>query len=460
MKRIKIVAIALFSLATIVNVNAQDANNPWAVSAGINSVDVYGGTDFFNDWLGFGDKNGQDDYNLIPTISRITAERYLSDGFILQLAGSLNRINTVNVRDDADLVHSSVDLNLKYGLDGLVKGIFGKSTQYFSPFVYVGGGYTSLDSEGDGMINYGVGFNVWFSETVGLSLQSGAKQASSNVIPTHFQHNLGLVVKFGGTDTDGDGIYDKYDACPEVAGLKEFNGCPDTDGDGIIDGEDACPSVAGLATLNGCPDADADGIADKDDMCPNAKGTKANNGCPDTDGDGIVDKDDKCSSVSGPKANGGCPWPDTDGDGVLDKDDNCNNEAGPASNNGCPEPIITEVAEKKMGEFAKTILFKSGRATFLPMVSGKLDGIVSIMKEFSKANFMIEGHTDSTGSKGLNNKLSAKRAAAVKDYLVQNGIDASRLDSKGFGEDNPIDTNKTRAGRANNRRVEIKVTNE
>ncbi|MGB1502051.1 MAG: OmpA family protein, partial [Flavobacteriaceae bacterium] len=132
MKRIKIVAIALFTLATIVNVNAQDANNPWAVSAGINSVDVYGGSEFFNDWLGFGDKNGNDDYNLIPTISRITAERYLSDGFTLQLAGSLNRINTVSTTDDADLVHSSVDLNLKYGLDGLVKGIFGKSTQYFS----------------------------------------------------------------------------------------------------------------------------------------------------------------------------------------------------------------------------------------------------------------------------------------------------------------------------------------
>ena len=147
MKRIKIVAIALFTLATIVNVNAQDSNNPWAVSAGINSVDVYGGSQFFNDWLGFGDKNGQDDYNIIPTISRITAERYLSDGFILQLAGSLNRITTVNVTDDADLVHSSVDLNLKYGLDGLVKGIFGNSTKYFSPFVYVGGGYTSLDSE-------------------------------------------------------------------------------------------------------------------------------------------------------------------------------------------------------------------------------------------------------------------------------------------------------------------------
>ena len=109
------------------------------------------------------------------------------------MAGSLNRITQVNEPDDADLVHSSVDLNLKYGLDGLVKGIFGNSTRYFSPFVYVGGGYTSLDSDGDGMINYGYGFNVWLSETLGLTYQGGVKQASSNVIPTHFQHGLGLV---------------------------------------------------------------------------------------------------------------------------------------------------------------------------------------------------------------------------------------------------------------------------
>ena len=419
MKNIKLAVIALFTLVATYNVNAQDSNNPWAISIGVNVVDVRGSDDFTSV---IEDHLVTSDWNLLPTISRITAERYLEDGFTLQLAGSMNRITTVSQPDDADLTHASFDVNLKYGLDALVAKIFDNSTRYFSPFVYLGGGYTALDGEGEGMLNYGFGFNVMLSETVGLVYQSGTKQEFKDIVPTHFKHSLGIVMKFGGKDSDGDGIYDKYDSCPEVAGLKEFNGCPDTDGDGIIDCEDACPTVAGLATLNGCPDADYDGIADKDDMCPNAKGTKANNGCPDTDGDGIVDKDDKCASTKGPKANGGCPWPDTDGDGVLDKDDNCKNEVGPASNNGCPEPVITEVAEKKMGEFAKTILFNSGRATFLPTVSDKLDGIVNIMKEFSKATFMIEGHTDSTGSKALNNRLSTKRAAAVKDYLVKNEI--------------------------------------
>ena len=457
MKNIKLAVIALFTLVTVYSVSAQDSNNPWAISVGFNTVDVRGSNDFSSI---VEDHLGTSDWNFLPTISRITVERYLEDDFTLQFAGSLNRITHVSEKDDASLLHKSIDLNLKYNLDAFVAAIFGNSTKYFSPFAYVGGGYTALDGDGEGVLNYGFGFNVWLSETVGLVYQSGSKQEFKDVVPTHFQHSLGVVIKFGGTDTDGDGIYDKYDSCPEVAGLKEFNGCPDSDGDGIIDGEDACPSVAGLATLNGCPDADADGIADKDDMCPNAKGTKANNGCPDTDGDGVVDKDDKCATAAGPRANGGCPWPDTDGDGVLDKDDNCNSEAGPASNGGCPEPIITEAAEKKVGEFAKTILFNSSRSSFKSGISDKLDAIVGIMKEFSKATFLIEGHTDSTGSVSLNDKLSTKRANAVKDYLVQNGIDASRLETKGFGESNPIDTNKTSAGRSNNRRVEIKVTNE
>jgi len=80
------------------------------------------------------------------------------------------------------------------------------------------------------------------------------------------------------------------------------------------------------------------------------------------------------------------------------------------------------------------------------------------MKEYPKANFSIQGHTDSSGSNTLNQKLSEKRAKAVLDYLVaKGGIAADRLTSAGFGEDYPIADNKTRAGRAENRRVEIKL---
>ena len=452
MKRLKIAVIALFTLVTIGNVNAQDENNPWAVGFGVNVVDFYN-TDNFSDQLE--DLVGSGDWNILPSISRITGEKYLDKGFTLQLAGSLNKIEKFkNSNDNVDFLYYAVDAVVKYDLNNLVG-----QTGWFDPYVFLGGGYVSLDSRGEGMLNGGVGFNAWFNDNLGLNFQTGTKKGFSDNIKTHYQSSLGLVIKFGGTDTDGDGVYDKNDACPETAGLKEFNGCPDADGDGVKDSDDACPNVAGLAAMNGCPDADGDGVADKDDMCPNAKGTKANKGCPDTDGDGVVDKDDKCASVAGPVANAGCPWPDTDGDGVLDKDDKCPTVAGVASQAGCPEPVITKKDIEVLNFTAKSILFNSGRSTFKAGVTKQLDAIVAIMNKNAKANFAIGGHTDSSGAASTNLRLSEKRAISVRDYLVKNGIATTRLEAKGFGEGFPVDSNKTRAGKANNRRVEIKVTN-
>ncbi|MBA6157089.1 OmpA family protein [Tenacibaculum sp. S7007] len=449
MKQIKLAVMALFAFATVGTANAQDSDNPWAVGFGVNAVDVRIPTEFSEyakDYI------GTSDWNILPSISRVTVDRYLNDGFSLQLAGSLNKIETFATENDIDELYWAVDANVKYDLNNL----FGE-TSWFDPYVYLGGGYTSLADNGEGMLNAGFGFNTWFNDNLGLNFQSGGKKEFADKVRDHFQHSVGLVFKFGGTDTDGDGIFDKDDACPEVAGLKEFNGCPDTDNDGIKDSDDACPEVAGLAALNGCPDTDGDGIADKDDACPTEKGTKANNGCPDSDGDGVVDSKDKCPNTAGPAANNGCPWPDTDGDGVLDKDDKCPKEAGVASNNGCPEVVIKEEAVAKLNDFARAIYFNSGRSTFRTGVTGKLDLIAGIMKEYPKANFSIQGHTDSQGPAASNMRLSERRAKAVLDYLASHGIDGSRLTSAGFGEDYPIADNKTRAGRAQNRRVEIKL---
>jgi outer membrane protein OmpA-like peptidoglycan-associated protein len=284
-------------------------------------------------------------------------------------------------------------------------------------------------------------------------LQSTYKKTFGDAIPSHVQHFAGLSFKFGGKDTDGDGVYDKEDACPEVAGPKELNGCPDTDGDGVLDKDDACPDEAGLAEFQGCPDTDGDGVQDKNDACPEVAGLKSLNGCPDADGDGITDKEDKCPTVKGPKENAGCPWPDTDGDGVLDKDDKCPTVKGTVANNGCPE--MTEEQVKKLNEFAKTILFNSGKASFKEETFAVLQSITAILKEFPSSRFSIEGHTDSDGKDAMNQTLSEERAGAVKEYLLENGIAKDRLTSSGYGEQKPIDTNKTAKGKANNRRVEV-----
>ncbi len=258
-------------------------------------------------------------------------------------------------------------------------------------------------------------------------------------------------------DKDGDGVLNKVDKCPETPGPADNNGCPydDSDKDGTPDKDDACPQNAGPKETNGCPDTDGDKVLDKDDKCPETPGLQENNGCPlnDADKDGIPDKDDACPQNAGPKETNGCP--DTDGDKVLDKDDDCPKVAGTVANKGCPE--VTEEVQKTLNQYAKTILFDSGKSSIKAQSNQVLKDIVSILKEYPTAKFTVEGHTDSAGSAATNQRLSEARANAVQLYLIKHGIDSNRLSAAGYGEGQPIATNKTRAGRAQNRRVEINL---
>ncbi|MEI7508214.1 MAG: OmpA family protein [Flavobacterium sp.] len=451
---------------------AQDSDNTWAISFGANAVDggrVSAASSIKNQFSQYFDQ--KDYWSILPSVSYLTVSKYVGDNFSFGVTGSVNKMNKfVGDRmydENTGLSTYPVATNdlMYYGVDGTVKYSFMSliKSKVIDPSAHIGGGYTWLGDASAGTVNGGFGLTFWLSKQVGFSVQSTYKHSFQDTrvpntdVPSHMQHFAGLTFKFGAKDTDGDGIYDKYDACPEVAGPKEFNGCPDTDGDKIIDKDDACSTEAGLATLNGCPDMDGDGIADKDDACPDVAGLKALNGCPDADGDGITDKSDKCPTVKGPKENGGCPWPDTDGDGVLDKDDKCPDVKGPASNNGCPIAEPTEEAIKKLNQYAKTILFDSGKASFQKQTFPVLQSITAILKEYPSAKFSIEGHTDNTGKAATNQKLSEERAAAVKNYLVENGIATDRLTSSGFGQTKPMDSNKTKEGKANNRRVEVKL---
>ena len=233
----------------------------------------------------------------------------------------------------------------------------------------------------------------------------------------------------------------------------------DKDGDGVMDKVDACPDVVGPAENNGCPwpDTDGDQVLDKDDNCPEEAGVIENKGCPweDTDNDSILDKDDNCPEEAGAVENNGCPWPDTDGDGVLDKDDDCVEIVGTVANNGCPE--VTIEVQKTLNEYAKTILFNFGKSTIQTASTNVLVDIIGILNEYPNAKFTVEGHTDSIGSVSANQKLSEARALAVKNFLIEKGIDADRLTSIGYGESKPIATNMYKDGRAQNRRVEINL---
>jgi OmpA-OmpF porin, OOP family len=287
-------------------------------------------------------------------------------------------------------------------------------------------------------------------------------------------------------DTDGDGVLDKDDACPTLAGVRSDdpskNGCPppprpvDTDGDGIPDDEDACMDVFGVRTndprTNGCIDRDKDGIMDPLDACPFQAGPPSQdpktNGCPppDKDGDGVLDADDACPTIPGvktsdPKTNG-CPkeHPDRDGDGIPNDVDACPDFAGKPdpdpTKNGCPKAYLVGDQIR----ITEQVRFKVNGAVIEPGKDSEevLVAVRLVLEENPTiTKVRVEGHTDNRGAAAANKKLSQARAAAVVEWLVKHGVDAARLTSVGHGMERPIDANDTEEGRQANRRVEFHI---
>ena len=237
-----------------------------------------------------------------------------------------------------------------------------------------------------------------------------------------------------------------------------LKGCPDRDGDGIADSEDACPDLPGPLMSKGCPDTDKDGILDSEDACPTIPGPLALKGCPDKDGDGIGDSEDACPEIPGPLSSKGCP--DKDGDGVADKDDKCIDQVGPASNNGCPitqAPTLTKVEEKIIFKAVADLQFETGKAVIKAYSFDSLDELAALMVKRPELTLILSGHTDNVGKPAANKILSMKRAQAVKNYLMDAGVDGSRIAAVGYGSTRPVASNKTPQGRQKNRRVEFKV---
>jgi len=457
MKHLNKLLLLLFALLLTTTTQAQDEDNPWALFIGTNAVDFYptGSNIVTPNGRVTSESFGEDlffeidNWNYITFFSSLGVTRYIGSGFSFELGASFNQIDRVGLTRIEEVNWVNVDGTIQYNFKRLL------NSSWFDPYLGLGAGYFWLDGDGGGTFNSNLGVNFWVSEGFALTLDTNYKSAFDDADNDLFQHRFGIKFAFGGKDTDGDGIYDKNDACPEEPGLEEFNGCPDSDSDGIMDSEDTCPYDAGLPEFNGCPDADGDGIPDKDDECPTEAGLKEFNGCPDSDNDGIADKDDDCPNEAGPAANNGCPWPDSDGDGVLDKDDQCPDTAGTVANFGCPE--LPEAVKASLRDYAKKIQFNTGKTEITDEAATILANVAGIMKEYPNAKFVVEGYTDSVGREESNLKLSEGRAASVEKYLEGLGIENSRLTSKGYGEANPIADNGTRSGRAQNRRVEIKL---
>jgi outer membrane protein OmpA-like peptidoglycan-associated protein len=274
---------------------------------------------------------------------------------------------------------------------------------------------------------------------------------------------VGLKELNGCPDADGDLVPDSEDKCPNMWGLLMFKGCPDTDMDGLEDALDSCPFVAGDIRYNGCPDRDGDGLIDKIDKCPDEAGVASNDGCPslendptgDRDKDSVQNKDDDCPYLAGPADNRGCPYSDEDNDGVMNNEDLCPKTFGPKENKGCPiiEKEVTDiidVAYKNLEfEFSKAVIKKSSYSS--------LESLATILVHHPEFRLLVVGHTDNVGSEAANQILSNQRALAVKEKLIQEGIDPSRIMIKAFGESKPLTSNETEEGRQSNRRVEMAI---
>ena len=215
----------------------------------------------------------------------------------------------------------------------------------------------------------------------------------------------------------------------------------DMDGDGILDEDDKCPNIPedkdGFEDMDGCPDKDndKDGIVDAQDKCPNEA----------EDMDGFQDED-------------GCPDPDNDMDGIVDAKDQCPNEPETFNNykdeDGCPDKKPQKIKKKMVFH---GIHFELGSAKIKPESYPILDQLAEQLIAYPKVVIEIGGHTDNTGSRSANMRLSLARAKAVKRYLVKKwGIDPKRIKVKGYGPDFPIADNSTEEGRAQNRRIEVK----
>ena len=283
-------------------------------------------------------------------------------------------------------------------------------------------------------------------------------------------------------DRDGDGIPDPLDRCPDEPedfdGFEDEDGCPDpdNDGDGVFDFEDQCPDdpedFDNFEDEDGCPDLDndRDGIADVDDSCPeepeDIDGFEDEDGCPDYDNDrdGILDAQDQCpddpEDFDNFEDDDGCPERDNDRDGIPDLSDLCPNDPetfnGYKDEDGCPDTVSTKPrSTMARHQILFGVQFRSGASEMTADSYRFLVPIAHELKSFPEIEIEIRGHTDALGGYDANMRLSQMRAETVRQYLLSLGVDGQQVRAVGFGPSSPIDDNRTAAGRARNRRIEI-----
>ncbi|MDC6466123.1 OmpA family protein [Flavobacteriaceae bacterium] len=391
------------------SIYSQNEENPWLFELGINSVNA--------------EESNKSAYRL-PSLS---LSRYIFNNFSVGVNYSKNDVEISN----EELYYYSLDGIIKYNIPGDSK-ILGVDAD---PYVYAGYGLANF---GEGDVSFGskntsygpslgIGIDFQISKNIALNTGINYKSLDEKNAYSNLQHVVGIKFNFGKGDSDGDGVPDKKDHCPDHPGLIELNGCPDSDGDGIPNEKDECPNIFGSSSMSGCPDSDGDGLNDNIDNCPNE---------------------------AGPKSNGGCKLADLDNDGTPNIIDKCPNEAGAKELSGCPKlPSSLSNFLNNYSEF------------FFDFDSYEIDNsqrinITSLSKILMKYEYLkinIDGHASSEGESEYNMLLSNRRSISIKNSLIQDGISDSRLNVKAYGEKLPNYAEMPLSERKKNRRVIISV---
>ena len=352
-------------------------------------------------------------------------------------------------KNDIDYTIGGVELDDEANL--LWVDLLYKPTKAWGPwqsFLLIGGGETEYNFEGAREdlddAQYNVGAGVFGALSPRFSIRSDIRgvysDESGSFKPYLFvglTGILGSVDSKAPTDTDGDGVADRRDECPNTppGRVVDETGCElDADGDGVVDGDDACPNTPAGKTVDnrGCPpdaDSDGDGVPDRTDDCPNTPAGVAvdSRGCPvDSDGDGVPDYQDKC--------------PDSEAGAKVDEV-------------GCYVELDETVT------INLNLEFDSNSADVRPSEYSKIQEVTDFLRQYPTTSAVLEGHTDSSGAASYNQQLSERRARAVYNYLVNEAnVAAGRLSFIGYGEANPIASNETREGMQANRRVSAVVS--
>lgn len=368
--------------------------------------------------------------------------RRLTDVFALEGRVGYSEIDgwpnwpSVTERESQEFIDIGVDLLSHLNPDGS-----------FFPYLVLGAGYLGTKTDSGSEENRpsgsaGLGFE-WRLGRSAFSIRGDYRfrlaWEKDNSL-TDRVATLGLQYTFGGrsapplVDSDGDGVQDVFDQCPhsEAGVTVDGTGCEifvDSDGDGVIDRKDLCantPQAAPVDTYGCIRDQDGDGVTDDIDECPNTVSGAAIyvNGCErDDDGDNVVNHLDECPNT---RAN------------------------APVDARGCEIGSTLEL---------RGVNFASNSDRLLTGAEQVLDDAIEWLRKNPHLVVEVAGHTDSDGAAAANLGLSERRAYTVRDYLISGGISEARLTARGYGEYEPIADNATNEGKAENRRVELRILN-